>query len=181
MGLRVLKRIAVIILVLAIAGAVVGGCGGGLSKSDVAVIGNVTITQDELNKRLPDFEAQYFSGDVPDKSSSDYKDFERVVLDYLVTLEIATQKAPSLKVLVTDKDVQDQIDQVKKSYFNGDESQLEAALKQQNVTLVQYKASLREQVLLQKTYDAVTKNVPNPTDAELQAYYTAHKTDYLPG
>jgi foldase protein PrsA len=179
MVLRVLKKIAVILLALAIGGAVVAGCGGGLSKSDVAVIGKVTITQDELNKRLPEFESQYFSSDVPDKSSSDYKDFERVVVDYLVTLEIATQKAPSLKVTVTDKDVQDQLDQVKTNYFGGDESQLEAALKQQNVTLVQYKASLREQVLLQKTYDAVTKDVANPTDAEVQAYYDAHKTDYL--
>jgi foldase protein PrsA len=179
MGFRVVKKIAVLPIVLAIAAAVIAGCGGGLSKSDLASVGKVTITQDQMNKRLPEFEAQYFGGTAPDKNSAEYKDFQRLVLDYLVTLEMSKQKADSLKVSVSDKDIQDQIDKVKTDYFEGDQSKLEAALKEQNMTLDQYKVSVREQLILQDTYDAVTKSVPASPDAEVKAYYDAHKAEYL--
>jgi foldase protein PrsA len=179
MGFRVVKKIAVLLIVLAVAAAVIAGCGGGLSKNDLASVGKVTITKDQMNKRLPEFEAQYFGGTAPDKNSAEYKDFQRLVVDYLVTLEMSKQKASSLKVSVSDKDVQDQIDKVKTDYFEGDQAKLEAALKEQNMALDQYKVSVREQLLLQDTYDAVTKSVPASTDAEIKAYYDAHKADYL--
>ena len=51
--------------------------------------------EDQFNQRVADFEKQY-AGQVPDQTSdpSGYKDFQRSVLDYMVTYEIVKSRRP---------------------------------------------------------------------------------------
>ena len=176
----VIGLVAVIVLVAVFA----AGCGSAskLPSTAMAKVGKVIITEDQFNKRVTDFEAQY-AGQVPDKTSNPtgYKDFQRSVLDYMVTLEIVKEQATALKISVSDKDVQDQIDLIVKDNFGGDQTKFNAALKAQNLTLEQLQSSYRESLLLQKAYDEVTKGITdaNITQAELQAYYDANKSTYF--
>ena len=176
------KRILAVLVVLLLAGTVglVAGCGGDLPKSAVAKVGNNVITQKEFDQRVADFEAQY-AGQIPDKSTDPeaYKQFQRDVLDYMVTYDIASQKATDLKITVTDEEVQKEIDSVLQQSFGGDQAQFDAALKQQGITMDQLKLSYKESKLLQKVYDEVTKDVTTVPDTDIQAYYDAHKTDYF--
>ena len=110
---------------------------------------------------------------------TNYKLFQQDVLEYMITYQLASQKAKELKITVTDAEVQTQIDSIKTSSFGGDQTQFDAALKQQGITLDQLKQSYKESMLLQKVYDEVTKNVTTVPDADIQAYYNAHKTDYF--
>lgn len=176
------KRILAVLVVLLLAGTVglVAGCGGDLPKSAVAKIGNNVVTQKELDQRVADFEAQY-AGQIPDKTTDPekYKQFQRDVLEYMVTFEIASQKATDLKITVTDEEVQKEIDSIKQTSFGGDQAKFDEALKQQGITIDQLKRSYKESMLMQKVYDETTKDVTTVPDADIQAYYDAHKTEYF--
>lgn len=171
-----------LVAIFALVAVAAAGCGTGskLPSSAMAKVGKVVITVDQFNKRLADFQAQY-AGQVPDKATDPaaYKDFQRSVLDYMVTYEMVKEQSTALKISVTDKEVQDQIDSILKNNFSGDQTKFDAALKAQNVTVDQLKASYRESLLLQKAYDEVTKTVTTVPDAEVSAYYDAHKTSYF--
>ena len=63
--------------------------------------------------------------------------------------------------------------------FGGDQAKFDEALTQQGITIDQLKQSYKESMLMQKVYDEVTKDVTTVPDADIQAYYDAHKTDYF--
>jgi parvulin-like peptidyl-prolyl isomerase len=170
----------VVVLLMALLGLLLG-CGGGggakLPSDAMAQVGTVTITQSQYDKKLAELEKQLGS-QVPNKQTqaAEYKIFQQQVLDYMVTLEIAKQKQASLKVSVTDAQIQAQIDQIK-AMFGGDEAQFAAALKQQNLTLEELKVNLQEQMLVQGLITAVTVDATVPA-AAAQAYYDAHKEEF---
>lgn len=172
-----LKRLVAAGAVLAFAVLLLTGCGGKLPSGAVAKVGDVTITQEQFDAKMKEIVAQ-LKEQAPDKTKDapGYKLLEQRVLDYMVSLKIAEIKASSLKVTVTDKDVQDQVDQAKATFGN-DQAKFEAALKEEQITLEQLKASFRERTLLTKTAEAVTKDVTIP-DAEFQKYYDAHKAEF---
>lgn len=175
----IIGLVAVLVLVAVLA----AGCGSAskLPSSDMAKVGKVIITTAQFNQRVADFEKQY-AGQVPDQTSdpSGFKDFQRSVLDYMVTYQIVVEQSAALKISVTDQEVQAQVDSIVKSSFSGDQTKFDAALKQQNITLDELKSSYREQLLLQKAYDEVTKSLTDSsvTQAEIQAYYDANKASY---
>jgi foldase protein PrsA len=178
----VTKRVvaAVFVLILAAMAGLAVGCGGGLPKDALAQVGSVYITQKQFDSRLADFETQY-AGQFPDKATNPdgYKTWQQQVLDYMVTYEVVTQKAGSLSISVSDAEVQKEIDSIVTDSFGGDQTQFDAALKAQNMTVDQLKLNYKESILLQKAYDQVTKDVTTVPDADISAYYESHKTDYF--
>ena len=145
----------------------------------MAQVGNVTITQEAFSARLAQVKAQNPT-QVPDKATKPdaYADFERSVLENMVRLELVKQKAGAIDAAVTDADVQNEITQVITQSFGGSGSKLEAALANQKMTLAQYQAGVRDELLMQKAYDVLTKDVPAPSDAQIQAYYDSHQATY---
>ncbi len=176
------KRVVAVILMLLLA-ATVGlavGCGGELSDDTVAKVGDTVITQEQLDEKVADFERQY-PGYVPNKDTDPegYKSFQQDVLDYMVTYEVARQKAESVGVTVTDEDVQAEIDTILSDSFGGDQAAFDAALAEQGMTMDQLKKGYKESLLLQKTYEAVTKDVTTVPEEEIAAYYEANKDYYF--
>jgi foldase protein PrsA len=145
----------------------------------LAQVGSVAVTQELFAARLAQVVIQNPT-QVPNKAtkSDAYKDFERSVLESMVRLELVKQKAGALNVTVTDADVQNYIEQLLQKTYNGSQAKLEAALAGQKMTLAQYQTSVRNLLLLQKTYEQTTKDVPAPTDAAIKTYFDAHQTDY---
>jgi len=164
-------------LTLVIAGGVVAGCGGDLPGNAVAKVGEKVIKESDYQKRLKDYAAQFgLSEDKTDPTT--WNDFKLDVLDYLVTYEIAVQKAPAYGVSVTDDEVQKEIDSVLQIYFNGDKGAFEEALKEKGTTYEAWEQNYRESMLLQKVYDKVTENVTEVPEEEVQAYYDSHKDQF---
>jgi len=179
----VTKRIVAAVSVLVLFGlfALVAGCGGSELPDDaVAQVGDVYITQEQLDTRVADFEAQY-AGSIPDEATDPegYKAFTQDVLDYLVTYEVVTQKAEELAISVTDEEVQTEIDTILEQTFGGDQAQFDEALKAQNMTVEQLKVNYKESMLLQKAYEEATKDVTTVPDADIAAYYEENKADYF--
>jgi parvulin-like peptidyl-prolyl isomerase len=178
----VTKRIVAALLVLLLAGLVglVVGCGGDLPKSAVAKVGNEVITEDELGTRVKDFETQY-AGQTPDPEAQpdEYKQFQQDVLEYMITYELASQKAEELDITVTDEELQKEIDSIRDTNFGGDQAAFDKALAEQSLTMDQLKQGYRESMLLQKMYESVTKDVTTVPDSEIQAYYDENKDYYF--
>ncbi len=177
------KRIVVVVSVLMLFGlfALVAGCGGSeLPDNAVAQVGDVYVTQEQLDARVADFEAQY-AGSIPDEATDPegYKEFTKDVLDYLITYEVVTQNAEELAITVTDEEVQTEIDSILEQSFGGDQAQFDEALKAQNMTVEQLKVNYKESMLLQKAYEEVTKDVTTVPDADIAAYYEENKADYF--
>jgi foldase protein PrsA len=98
-------------------------------------------------------------------------------MKYLVQQDELQQKAKALGIVVTDADVANRIKQIKAQYFGGSETKYQAQLKAQGLTEDLLKLNLHGQILSEKLYNKITGTV-KVSDADIQAYYTAHKSTY---
>lgn len=158
----------------------------------VARVGNTLITQEQFAERLAGFEAQY-EGQVPDRATDPdgYLEFQRQTLDYLVMVELAKQKAPSLNVSVTDADVQAEVQAMVTDYYGGDEAAFGEDLASLGMTRDQYEQSIMEQLLLQGIFDRLMEQASDPGASEAEqldawnGWLAATKTElgvlYRPG
>ncbi len=157
------------------------GCGSSttLPANVTARVGKVDITQTQFDTEMAIFKGIY-SSQAPDQKTNpaEYKNFEASVLEQMVTYQVAKQKAPSLNVTLTDKEVQDHIAALKKTSFGDDQAKFDAALKSSNLTLEQVQTYYQQLMLIQKVYVEVTKAVTVP-DADVSAYYDAHKASFF--
>jgi parvulin-like peptidyl-prolyl isomerase len=162
---------------------VAAGCGSGGSKAvpgdAVAVVGNATITKAQFNTLLDGAKRTYKArkSPFPKPGTTQYKSLQDQAMQYLVQQSELEQRAKDLGVIVSDKDVTARLAQIKQQYFGGSESKYKAQLKSQGLTEPQIKSDLRAQILSEKIYNKVTANV-KVSDADVQAYYTQHKSDY---
>ena len=113
---------------------------------------------------------------VPAKGTATYNHYVAQIVDYLVQKQVVAQSVRQLGVSVTDKEVNDQIAQIEKSY--GGEKKVLSLLKQQGMTIELLKRSIRNQTLDQRAAAVVTKKA-TVSDAQIQAYWNAHKAQYL--
>jgi len=170
------------LLLVGAAVLVAAGCGGGGSgkvpADAVAVVNGDTISKVQFNT-LMDATAQVDKSKKqtpPKVGTTDYKTRQDQIIAYLVQLDELTQKGKTLGVQVTDTQVQQQVDKVRKQYFKGDEKKFEAGLLAQGLTLPIYELEWRAQLLSNKIYSKVTTGI-KVTDAQVTAYYNAHKAD----
>ncbi|HTK24881.1 MAG TPA: peptidylprolyl isomerase, partial [Gaiella sp.] len=80
------------------------------------------------------------------------------------------READKLGVKVTDAQIQQKVDGVKKQYFGGNEKKFEAGLKAQSYTLAALRDDARAQLVSEGIYKDITGNV-KISDAEAQQYY----------
>ena len=109
---------------------------------------------------------------VPKEGTASYDHYAAQIVNFLVQEQIVAQSAKELGVQVTDKEVNDQLAQLEKAY--GGEAKVLALLKSQGMTLDLLKRSIRSQTLSTRAAAIVTKKA-TVSDAEIQAYWNAHK------
>ena len=180
--MRLLRLLPLPLLLVAAAFAV-AGCGGGSSESvpanSVAVVGEDTITKAQFNELLEGAKRTYKARKTPfpKAGTTQYKSLQDQAMQYLVQQSELEQKAKELDVAVTDKDIDGRLKQIKTQYFGGSEKRYQAQLKQQGLTEQQIRQDLHAQLLSEKLYNAVTKDV-KVTDSDVKAYYDEHKSTY---
>jgi hypothetical protein len=160
------------------AGLVATGCGGGSVPSDaVATVGDATVTKTDFQQLMDQAQTQMKAQGmtVPKEGSASYDHYTAQIVKYLVEEQVVTQSAKELGVQVTDKDVNDQVAQLEQAY--GGEKKVLALLKEQGMTLDLLKRSIRSQTLSSAAAEVVTKKAA-VSDAEIQAYWDAHKAQF---
>jgi parvulin-like peptidyl-prolyl isomerase len=179
--MRLLRFLSLPLLLVAV--LLAAGCGGSSAKSvpsnAVAAVGGSTITKTQFNDLLAGAQRTYAARKTPfpKPGTSQYKSLQDQAMQYLVQQSELEQRAKDLGVTVSTKDVTDRLKQIKTQYFGGSEARYKQQLKQQGLTEEQILRDLHAQLLSEKLYNQVTKDV-KVSDADVQAYYDAHKTTY---
>ncbi len=168
-----------VLLVLALAACGGGGGSAKLSSSDVATVGSTHITQQQFDTLMVQAKRNYTSSGraFPKQGTSAYLTLKSQAIAYLVQRAERDQKAASLGIKVTDKQIQSRLTQLKKQYFGGSEKKYEAQLKSQGVTDQQVRDDIRAQIVDDDLSAKVTKGV-KVSDAAIHSYYTQHISQY---
>jgi parvulin-like peptidyl-prolyl isomerase len=188
-----MRRIGLIGVAAALA-LVVAACGGSDARSvpsdAVAVVGDGTITQEQWNALLEQTKANFKATKrkFPAPGSVDYANLKTNATQFLIQSSEYEQEAKKLDVKVSDKDVEARLEQIKKQYYGNPAGQkaatqaqmdkrYRAALKQQGFTDEEVRAGIKQQLLREKVFNAVTKDV-KVSDSDIQAYYDKNKKQY---
>jgi foldase protein PrsA len=174
-------------VLIILAAGVLAGCGGGgsaskLSADDVAVVGSKHITTTDLNTTIARAKIAYKQQGqpFPKQGSDNYQAVRDNLITLLVQQAELDEKATSMGITVTDKDITTRLEFVKKQYFGNSEKKLLAAAKKQgyaNEAAVR-RDVIRPQLISERVQKQVIKDV-KVTDADVDSYYKAHASDYV--
>jgi hypothetical protein len=170
-------------LPILLATGILAGCGGGgaaaLKSNDVAVVGKVHVTKGDYAALLLQAQQSFKSQGraFPKQGTTDYETIKGQAVLLLIQQGEREDKADSMGIHVTDKDVQTRLNQIKKQYFGSSETKYKADLKKQNLTDAQVREDIRQQLISEDIFNKVTKSV-TVSDAAVDTYYKAHPSLY---
>ena len=160
---------------------VAAGCGDTdeIPADAVAVVDGTSITRDSLDELLARAKKSYTAQqrDFPKAGTPEYQSLQNQAVAYLVQREEYAREAEDLGIQITDAEVAKKLEEVKKQYFGNDQKKFEAGLKQQGYTVAALREDINSQLVSEKIYERVTKDV-QVTDADLQKYYEENKDQY---
>jgi parvulin-like peptidyl-prolyl isomerase len=188
-----MRRILVIGLCTAVA-LLVAACGGSGPKNvpgdAVAVVGDKSIAKNDwdalLEQTRRNFQATKRS--FPKPGTVELANLKSNATQFLIQSSEYQQEADKLGVEVTDKDVDARLDQIKKQYYGNQPGQptatkaqmdkrYRAALKQQGFTDEEVRSGVKLQLLRERVFKKVTKDV-KVSDEAIKAYYDKNKAQY---
>ena len=155
------------------------GDGGDVPPDSVAVVGDRAITKAEFNdlvnyaKRSYDAQKRPF----PKVGTQEYAQIRDQAVRFLVQRAQFEVSAGDLGVNVSDKDVNERIDQYKKERHGGSDKKFQAELKAQGLTEDQARDIIRANLVQERIYNKVTADA-KVTDKEIKDHYTKNKAQY---
>jgi parvulin-like peptidyl-prolyl isomerase len=176
-----------IIALAALFGALLlAGCGGGDGNSSedvpndaVAVVGDQNISKQQFDALIAQAQAsaKQQKRSFPKAGTPEYKNLQNQGLEYLIRRAQFEQKAEDLDVEVSDKQVDERLEQLKKQFYGGDDKKFKDSLKKLLLTEEQVKNDVRAQLLEEALYKKVTEDV-KVSDEEIKAQYDKNKAQY---
>jgi foldase protein PrsA len=169
------------LLLVALLAACGGGSGGGqVPATAVAQVGSTPIAKSTFTTLmgLACANAKAQGQPCPKVGTPTYSAVRSSAITFLVQQEELAQEAQKLGVSVSQQDVDKQIDQVKKTYFQGSAKKFAAALKKDDISLSEYEQyELRPKLLAQNVQNKVTSTI-KISDAAAQKYYAQNKSSF---
>src|ERR687898_1527176 len=170
------------ILLCALVAITLAGCGGGdddVPADAVAVVDGEEIARQDYDAVISQAKTSYKNQkrEFPAAGSQEFQTLRNQVVQFLIQREQFEQEAADLGVEVTDKQVDARLAQIRKQYFAGDKKKYEKQLKEQGLTDRQVRNDLRAQIISEKLFNQVTRDV-KVTDAQIEEYYAKNKAQY---
>jgi parvulin-like peptidyl-prolyl isomerase len=171
-----------LLLGLLLSGLVLAGCGGGDDKvpaNAVAVVDGEEIAKSDYDQLIAQAKKSYKNQkrDFPKAGSQEFQTLKNQAVQFLVQREQFEQEAEALDVEITDKQVDARLEQIQKQYFGGDKKKYEAQLKEQGLTDAQVRNDIRAQIVSEKIFEEVTRDV-KVTEKQVADYYAKNKQQY---
>jgi len=182
-----MKRVIVAAVLLGLLAATVlfAACGGNsVPTGAIAAVGDATVTQEQFDQIWAQAKAQYAAQEgappFPKEGTADYDRFKAQIVDYLVQKELIKQQAADMGLSVTDKELNDSLEQIIKSPQVGSQKKLEALLKKYGMTMDQLKTQ-QMATLLQGKVQAKVAADAKVTEAQIKAYWEdpANKSQFV--
>lgn len=176
-----MRKVQVIVLLVALLG-LAAACGSGdkdVPDGAVAVVGGDEITKAEFDALMGRAEKAFEQQerDFPKAGTPEYKTLQNQAVQYLVQQAKYRQAADDLDIEISDKEVDERVEQVRKQYFGGSQAEYEKNLERQGLAEEQVRREIENQLISEKIYEKVTEDV-KVTDADIAEYYNGHKKDY---
>jgi foldase protein PrsA len=162
---------------------ILAACGGSsvaLKSSDVAAVGKQHVTKLQFDQSMKQqrLSLKRQGQKFPAAGSTQFSALRNQVLSVLVQNAEFEDEAAKLGVSVSAKEIQTQLDTIKKQYFGGSEKRYQQQLKQQGYDDAEVRNQIRNQILSQRLFQKVTADV-TASNKEVHAYYVAHKSQYV--
>jgi len=97
------------------------------------------------------------------------------ILKELIDNEILMQRAEKLGLLATDEEVESKLNEIKAPYSPED---FNKRLQERKISLDDFKRDLRRSITVEKVLNKELTSKINVTDADVQAYYNAHRAEF---
>jgi peptidyl-prolyl cis-trans isomerase SurA len=170
-GFRARSHVAAVLLFSGALFFAVAGCHRSPSADVVATVNGKEIARAELERNY-----QIQLGDNPQKPSDQEADILRLnVLQKMIQAEVLQQQAAKLNLTASDEDVNGKLTELKAPYT---EDQFNNLLKQRNMSLDDLKRDIRRQLTETKLLNKEIESKINITDAQISAFYAAHKSEF---
>ena len=152
--------------------------GARLVERIVAVVNDDIITLSELNTALTPFAARVkSSGYTADKERKLLYTVREQVLNQLIDETLAKQEVKRANINVGEMEIDAMIERLKESRFYTDE-EFRAALKQQGLTMADYRTRLKEEIMRSKLVNLEVKSKIIITQDDVKTYYDSHADAY---
>jgi peptidyl-prolyl cis-trans isomerase SurA len=102
----------------------------------------------------------------------------RAALDHLIEKKLIDQKIKELNIKVTDEEIRQAIDDVKKQNKMDTQEALVSALAGQGITFDEYRSQLKEQIEKLKLVSIEVRSKIFVTESDMQEYYEANRAKY---
>jgi foldase protein PrsA len=177
---RVLTAAVAALFLLAL--PALSACGGGEEEvpgDAIAVVDGADVSKAEYDALIDQAERSYETQKrpFPKAGTPEFTTLKNQAVQFLVQRTQFEKKAEELDVEVTDKQVEDRLEQIKKQYFGGDQKKYEAQLKQQGLTEEQVRRDVRAQLVQEGLFKKVTDSV-KVEDKAIEDYYNKNKAQY---
>ncbi|AKL98585.1 SurA N-terminal domain-containing protein [Endomicrobium proavitum] len=142
------------------------------SDKTVAVVNNEAIFESEYNEALAPV-LQQFKAQTPaaEQTAENIKKLEDYVLSQKIDEVLVKQAIKKQSIKVSAKEIQDAVNQVKKSQ-NLTDAAFNAELKKEGITLAKFESSIKDQLAARKliTQNAASQ-MKTPSESETRAFY----------
>lgn len=160
--------------------AVAQGIGSpSVPSGDVAIVEDVpdeigSISREEFDRAMEQQASQAKLKKVPESGSDKYEELKTAAMGELLDQIWIQGEAEELDISVTDKQVEEELANIKKQSF-GSEQAFEKFLEESKFTQEDVDNRVRLQLLSTKLQEAVSSSAPQPSEAEIEAYFEAEK------
>ena len=144
-----------------------------LVEKVAAVVGDNIILASEVEEKAAPMLVDAGKIGDPAKRSARATALRREVLDRLIDDELILQQASELKLSVTNEQVDQSIDEIKKQN-SLDDDQLREALRGQGMSMAGYRADLKRQLLRYRVLNIAVGSRVSISDEEVKGYYERH-------
>lgn len=175
MGLR--QNMWKMVLGIILAAMLVGPDIGAVTLNRVvAVVNDDIITLHELNKKMKEM-----TGASPEemrlKDEQKFLEIRKQVLDFLINQKITERKVQEMGIKITDKEVDDSIERVKRNN-QWTQEDLVARLKKEGLTYEKYREDIRGDLERYQLINYAVNSKIVVREEELKKYYEDHKDDF---
>jgi parvulin-like peptidyl-prolyl isomerase len=172
------------IFVLLIAAILVSGtiaCGGsdGMPKDAVAVVGDETVTKEQLERLLAQTRASAKEGGrkFPKKGTPQYRQIRDQLIQYLVRRAQLFAAADERDIEISDEEIEERRKLIVAQAFGGSEKRYRERLAKQGVSEEQARADLEASLIQRELFNSLAKDV-KVTDAEVRKHYNKNRAKY---
>jgi peptidyl-prolyl cis-trans isomerase SurA len=166
------RQFAPAVVVALLLAALFTACSSKDSGSDVmAKVNGRKIMASEVEK----YYLNKTAGSPQQPSVEEAKSLRLNILRDLIDNEILTQRAEKLGLLATNEEVERKLNEIKAPYT---QEEFDKRLKERNITLDDFKRDLRRSITVEKVVNKEITSKITVTDADISAFYEAHKPDF---